>query len=79
MQSGGSRRGIQLREETNSLVRPIHVDLHPWRVVHPVRMGGDEIVMVFRKQNEGLLREAIVLPAHFVRLIEAHGLSEWPP
>jgi hypothetical protein len=42
-------------------------------------MGGDEIVMVFRKQNEGLLREAIVLPAHFVRLIEAHGLSEWPP
>jgi protein-L-isoaspartate(D-aspartate) O-methyltransferase len=49
------------------------------RIVHPVGSGGDEIVMGFRKQGDGLIRERIVVPAHFVRLIGAHGLPEGPP
>ena len=49
------------------------------RVVHPVGSGGDEIVMVFRKETDALIREGIVVPAHFVRLIGAHGLPEGPP
>jgi protein-L-isoaspartate(D-aspartate) O-methyltransferase len=49
------------------------------RVVHPVGSGGDEIVMVFRKEGDARIREEIVVPAHFVRLIGTHGLPEGPP
>jgi protein-L-isoaspartate(D-aspartate) O-methyltransferase len=49
------------------------------RVVHPVGSGGDEIVMVFRKERDELISEGMIVPAHFVRLIGAHGLPEGPP
>jgi protein-L-isoaspartate(D-aspartate) O-methyltransferase len=49
------------------------------RVVHPVGPGGDEIVMVFRKEGNRLIRDGIVVPARFVRLIGTHGLPEGPP
>jgi protein-L-isoaspartate(D-aspartate) O-methyltransferase len=49
------------------------------RIVHPVGPGGDEIVMVFRKEGDALIREGLVVPAHFVRLIGEHGLSDGPP
>ena len=49
------------------------------RIVHPIGSGGDEIVMVFRKEGDALVREGILVPAHFVRLIGEHGLSEGPP
>lgn len=49
------------------------------RIVHPVGSGGDEIVMAFRKEAGALRREGVLVPAHFVRLIGEHGLSEGPP
>jgi protein-L-isoaspartate(D-aspartate) O-methyltransferase len=49
------------------------------RVVHPVGSGGNEIVMAFRKEGGALIRERIVVPAHFVRLIGAHALPKDRP
>ena len=49
------------------------------RVLHPVGSGGDEIVMAFRKEGGRLIRDGIVVPARFVRLIGSHGLPEGPP
>lgn len=49
------------------------------RIVHPLGSGGDEIVTVFRREGDGLIGEGVVTPAHFVRLIGAHGLDEEPP
>jgi protein-L-isoaspartate(D-aspartate) O-methyltransferase len=46
------------------------------RLVHPVGAGGDEIVTAYRKQGDALLPERPVTPAHFVRLVGAHGLPE---
>jgi protein-L-isoaspartate(D-aspartate) O-methyltransferase len=49
------------------------------RVVHPVGSGGEEMVTVFRKRGDGLVREVAVVPAHFVRLVGRHGLAEDRP
>lgn len=46
------------------------------RIVHPLGSGGEEMVTVFRKQGDAMVREAAVVPAHFVRLIGRHGLDE---
>jgi protein-L-isoaspartate(D-aspartate) O-methyltransferase len=46
------------------------------RLVHPVGFGGDEVVTSYRKQSDRLVPEARVIPAHFVRLVGAHGLPE---
>jgi protein-L-isoaspartate(D-aspartate) O-methyltransferase len=49
------------------------------RIVHPIGSGGDETVTVFRKESAGLVHEGMVVPAHFVRLIGAHGFQEPTP
>jgi protein-L-isoaspartate(D-aspartate) O-methyltransferase len=46
------------------------------RLVHPVGSGGDEMVTAYRKRGGRLVPEAEVTPAHFVRLVGAHGLAE---
>jgi protein-L-isoaspartate(D-aspartate) O-methyltransferase len=46
------------------------------RITHPVGYGGDEIVTVFRKEGDRLVALSPVIPAHFVRLVGAHGLSD---
>jgi protein-L-isoaspartate(D-aspartate) O-methyltransferase len=48
------------------------------RIVHPVGTGGNEDVVLFRKEKGHLVRERSVVPAHFVRLIGEYGLSEEP-
>lgn len=48
------------------------------RLVHPLGFGGDEIVTAYRKQGERLVPEAQLIPAHFVRLVGAHGFTEDP-
>lgn len=48
------------------------------RIVHPLGSGGNEQVVVFRKEGDHLIRERMVVPAHFVRLIGIHGLPEEP-
>lgn len=49
------------------------------RIVHPVGFGGEEMVTVFRKRGDGLVRENAVVPAHFVRLVGRHGQTEDRP
>jgi protein-L-isoaspartate(D-aspartate) O-methyltransferase len=46
------------------------------RITHPVGFGGNEIVTTYRKDGDRLVPEAPGIPAHFVRLIGAHGLAE---
>lgn len=48
------------------------------RIVHPVGPGGDELVTVFRKGGGELVRERLVVPAHFVPLIGEHGVPDRP-
>jgi protein-L-isoaspartate(D-aspartate) O-methyltransferase len=49
------------------------------RLVHPMGPGGSESVTAFRKEADGLIRERLVVPAHFVRLVGRHGLPEDDP
>lgn len=46
------------------------------RLVHPVGLGGNEVVTAYRKRGPGLVREATVTPAHFVRLVGSRGLPD---
>jgi protein-L-isoaspartate(D-aspartate) O-methyltransferase len=46
------------------------------RLVHPLGIGGNEMVTVYRKEGQDLVRERGVVPAHFVRLVGRHGLPE---
>lgn len=46
------------------------------RIAHPVGFGGNEIVTTYRKDGDRLVPEAPGIPAHFVRLVGAHGLDE---
>ncbi len=48
------------------------------RIAHPMGPGGDEIVTGYRMKGGRLVREATIVPAHFVRLIGAHGLADEP-
>jgi protein-L-isoaspartate(D-aspartate) O-methyltransferase len=48
------------------------------RIAHPVGFGGDEIVTTYRKDGHRLIPQAGAIPAHFVRLVGAHGLAEEP-
>jgi protein-L-isoaspartate(D-aspartate) O-methyltransferase len=48
------------------------------RLVHPVGQGGDEWVTAFTKNGDRLVPVAVVVPAHFVRLVGRHGLPERP-
>lgn len=43
------------------------------RLVQPIGQGGDEDVMLFRREPTGLQRMATLTRAHFVRLYGAHG------
>jgi protein-L-isoaspartate(D-aspartate) O-methyltransferase len=45
-------------------------------IAHPVGPGGDEIVTLYRKDGGRLVLQTAITPAHFVRLVGAHGLSE---
>jgi protein-L-isoaspartate(D-aspartate) O-methyltransferase len=46
------------------------------RITHPVGFGGNEIVTTYRKEGDHLAPEPPGIPAHFVRLVGAHGLAE---
>jgi protein-L-isoaspartate(D-aspartate) O-methyltransferase len=46
------------------------------RIAHPVGRGGDDLVTIYGKRGDRLVPEAPVIPAHFVRLVGAHGLPE---
>jgi protein-L-isoaspartate(D-aspartate) O-methyltransferase len=46
------------------------------RLVHPLGIGGNEMVTAYRKESGELVRERGVVPAHFVRLVGKHGLPE---
>jgi protein-L-isoaspartate(D-aspartate) O-methyltransferase len=46
------------------------------RIAHPVGFGGDDAVTTYRKDGDRLVPQAHVIPAHFVRLVGAHGLPE---
>jgi protein-L-isoaspartate(D-aspartate) O-methyltransferase len=46
------------------------------RIAHPVGFGGDEVVTVYRKDTGLLVAPSPVIPAHFVRLVGAHGLAD---
>jgi protein-L-isoaspartate(D-aspartate) O-methyltransferase len=48
------------------------------RLVHPLGHGGDEWVTAFTKKGDRLVPVAVVVPAHFVRLVGRHGLPERP-
>jgi protein-L-isoaspartate(D-aspartate) O-methyltransferase len=48
------------------------------RLVHPVGPGGEELVFSFLKEGGSLVRERLIVPAHFVRLVGAHGLPDEP-
>jgi protein-L-isoaspartate(D-aspartate) O-methyltransferase len=43
------------------------------RLVQPIGAGGDEIVVVFQRTAEGLVRRAELVPARFVMLRGKHG------
>jgi len=43
------------------------------RLVQPIGSGGQEEVILFEKQPEGLVRRRTVTGAHFVRLYGAHA------
>jgi protein-L-isoaspartate(D-aspartate) O-methyltransferase len=46
------------------------------RIAHPVGFGGDDAVTTYRKDGDRLVPQAHIIPAHFVRLVGAHGLPE---
>jgi protein-L-isoaspartate(D-aspartate) O-methyltransferase len=46
------------------------------RLVQPLGPGGAELVTLLRKRRGRLVRRGVVVPAHFVRLVGAHGLPE---
>jgi protein-L-isoaspartate(D-aspartate) O-methyltransferase len=46
------------------------------RLVHPLGLGGNEMVTAYRKEAGELVRERGVVPAHFVRLVGRHGLAD---
>ena len=46
------------------------------RLVQPLGPGGDELVTLLRKRGGRLVEQGMVVPAHFVRLVGAHGLPE---
>jgi protein-L-isoaspartate(D-aspartate) O-methyltransferase len=46
------------------------------RLVQPLGPGGAELVTLLRKRGGRLVRRGVVVPAHFVRLVGAHGLPE---
>jgi protein-L-isoaspartate(D-aspartate) O-methyltransferase len=46
------------------------------RLVQPLGPGGDELVTLLRKRRGRLVEQGMVVPAHFVRLVGAHGLPE---
>jgi protein-L-isoaspartate(D-aspartate) O-methyltransferase len=43
------------------------------RLVQPIGSGGEEMVILYEKRNEGLVRRRTVTGAHFVRLYGAHA------
>jgi protein-L-isoaspartate(D-aspartate) O-methyltransferase len=49
------------------------------RIAHPVGIGGDEVVTLYRVDRGRLLAERPIVPAHFVRLVGAHGQPEEEP
>jgi protein-L-isoaspartate(D-aspartate) O-methyltransferase len=46
------------------------------RLVQPLGPGGGELVTLLRKRRGRLVRRGVIVPAHFVRLVGAHGLPE---
>jgi protein-L-isoaspartate(D-aspartate) O-methyltransferase len=46
------------------------------RLVQPLGPGGAELVTLLRKRHGRLVRQGVVVGAHFVRLVGAHGLPE---
>ncbi|MDP8950410.1 MAG: protein-L-isoaspartate(D-aspartate) O-methyltransferase [Actinomycetota bacterium] len=46
------------------------------RLVQPIGSGGQEAVILFEKEPEGLVRRYTVTGAHFVRLYGAHAFPE---
>ena len=46
------------------------------RLVQPVGPGGEEMVSLFEKGPEGLMRRRTVTWAHFVRLYDRHGFRD---
>jgi protein-L-isoaspartate(D-aspartate) O-methyltransferase len=56
---------------------PLAEQLSPeGRLVHPIGPGGNEIVVAFGKDEDRLVEVERLVPAHFVRLVGAHGLPE---
>ncbi|MFU9036720.1 MULTISPECIES: protein-L-isoaspartate O-methyltransferase family protein [Streptomyces] len=47
------------------------------RLVQPIGPGGQELVELYERTRQGLVRRRTVVPAHFVRLYGAYGYS--PP
>jgi protein-L-isoaspartate(D-aspartate) O-methyltransferase len=43
------------------------------RLIQPIGPGGEERVMLFEKEAEGLMRRSTIVGAHFVRLYGAHA------
>ncbi len=48
------------------------------RIAHPIGHGGNEMVTSYLKQEDRLIPEGRVTPAHFVRLVGKHGLVDEP-
>ena len=46
------------------------------RLVQPLGPGGAELVTLLHKRRGRLVRRGVLVPAHFVRLVGAHGLPE---
>jgi protein-L-isoaspartate(D-aspartate) O-methyltransferase len=46
------------------------------RLVQPLGPGGAELVTLLDKRRGRLVHRGVVVPAHFVRLVGAHGLPE---
>jgi protein-L-isoaspartate(D-aspartate) O-methyltransferase len=46
------------------------------RLVQPLGPGGAELVTLLSKRRGRLVRRDVLVPAHFVRLVGAHGLPE---
>jgi protein-L-isoaspartate(D-aspartate) O-methyltransferase len=56
---------------------PLEEQLAPGgRLVQPIGPGGHDLVVLFEKRPEGLVRRRSVTGAHFVRLVGRHG---YPP
>jgi protein-L-isoaspartate(D-aspartate) O-methyltransferase len=57
-----------------SVPRPLREQLaEGGRLVQPVGTGGHDDVVLFERGPGGLERKASIVPAHFVRLVGAHG------